>query len=256
MEIRDFTDMEKFEEIMGNWALATGLAAVAVGSKGEYISKCYNFTDFCNKLTKGSKEGRSRCEKCDKEGQGVYHCHAGLVDFTIPLVVDGQTIGSVIGGQVLPESPDEEKYRQVAREIGVNEDQYIRALRKVNVRSEAAINASANLLGKALNIFINAEYVKKKNDVIIDNLSSGVTVMQDLVKEIISKTAALQAIQSKQRMLALNASIEAARAGEQGAGFVVVAKEVEKLSAQSATVNTEVESIVRKISATIESINV
>lgn len=256
MEIRDFADMEKFEEIIKNWALATSLAAVVVGSKGEYISKCYNFTDFCTKLTKGSKEGRVRCEKCDREGRGVYHCHAGLVDFAIPLVVDGQTLGSVIGGQVLPEAPDEEKFRQVAREIGVNEDQYIKALHKVNVRSEAAINASANLLGEALNIFLNAEYVKKKNDMIIDSLSSGVTVTQELVNEIITKTAALQAIQSKQRMLALNASIEAARAGEQGAGFVVVAKEVEKLSAQSATVNTEVESIVRKISAALESINV
>lgn len=256
MEIRDFTDMEKFEEIMKNWALATGLAAVAVGSRGEDISKRYNSTDFCTKLTKSSKEGRARCEKCDKEGRGVYHCHAGLIDFAIPLVVDGQTLGSVIGGQVLPEDPDEEKFRQTAREIGVNEDQYIKALRKVNVRSEAAINASANLLGEILNIFINAEYEKKKNIVAIDSLSSGVSITQELVNEIITKTSALQAIQNKQRMLALNASIEAARAGEQGAGFAVVAKEVEKLAAQSATVNTEVDSIVRKISATIESIDV
>lgn len=256
MEIRDFTDMGKFEEIIGNWALATGLAAAVVGSRGEYISKCYNFTDFCTKLTKGSKEGRVKCEKCDREGRGVYHCHAGLVDFSIPLVVDGQTLGSVIGGQVLPENPDEEKFRQVAREIGVNEDQYIKALHKVNVRSEASIKASANLLGDALNIFINAEYKKKNNNVVIDGLSSGVSITQELVKEISSKTNALQAIQNKQRMLALNASIEAARAGEQGAGFAVVAKEVEKLAAQSATVNTEVESIVRKISAALDSINV
>lgn len=256
MEIRDFTDMEKFEEIMENWALATGLAAAVVGNKGEYISKCYNFTDFCNKLTKSSKDGRARCEKCDREGRGVYHCHAGLVDFAIPLVVDGRTLGSVIGGQVLPEAPDEEKFRQVAREIGVNEDQYIKALRKVNVRPEAAINASANLLGETLNIFINSEYAKKKNNVTIDSLSSGVSITQELVNEIITKTAALQAIQNKQRMLALNASIEAARAGEQGAGFAVVAKEVEKLAAQSATVNTEVDSIVRKISETIKSLNI
>lgn len=256
MEIRDFTDMEKFENIMENWALATGLATVAVDSKGNYISECYNFTDFCIKLTRGSQEGRARCEKCDREGQGVYHCHAGLVDFGIPLIVDGQTVGSVIGGQVLPADPDEENFRQVAREIGVNEDRYIEALHKVNVRSEAAINASANLLGDVLNSFINAEYAKSKNSKIIDNLSSGVSVTHDLVNEIIAKTATLQAIQSKQRILALNASIEAARAGEHGSGFAVVAKEVEKLSEQSATVNAEVESIVRKISATVESISV
>lgn len=252
MEIKDFTNMEEFEKIMSNWATATGLATVAVGSHGEYISECYNFTDFCIKLTRGSKEGCARCEKCDREGHGVYHCHAGLIDFGIPLVVNGQTLGSVIGGQVLPEDPDEEKFRQVAREIGVDEDQYIKALHKVNVRSEAAINASASLLGDVLNNFINAEYAKNTNSSIIDKLSSGVDTTHDMVDRITEKTAELRTLQNKQNILALNASIEAARAGEKGAGFAVVAQEVRKLSEQSAQVNAEIEDIVKNISQAVE----
>lgn len=42
MEIREFADMDKFEDIMNNWAKATGLATVAVGADGKYISGCYN----------------------------------------------------------------------------------------------------------------------------------------------------------------------------------------------------------------------
>lgn len=252
MEIKDFTDMEQFESIMANWAKATGLATVAVGSDGKYISECYNFTDFCIKLTRGSAEGCARCEKCDREGHGVYHCHAGLIDFGIPLEVDGVKLGSVIGGQVLPEQPDEAKFRQVAREIGVNEDQYIEALHKVNVRTEEAIKASAGLLGQVLNNFINAEYAKKKNGVIIEKLSTGVAETHDLVEQITMKTAELKGLQNKQKILALNASIEAARAGEKGAGFAVVAKEVGKLSEQSTLVNREVESIVQKISDAVD----
>lgn len=252
MEIRDFTDMQKFESIMANWATATGLATVAVGMDGKYISQCYNFTDFCIKLTRGSSEGCARCEKCDREGHGVYHCHAGLIDFGIPLEVDGQKVGSVIGGQVLPEQPDEEKFRRVAREIGVDEDAYIDALHKVNVRTEDAIKASAGLLGEVLNNFINAEYAKKRNSVIIDKLSSGVVQTNDLVEKITAKTAELKALQNKQKILALNASIEAARAGEKGAGFAVVAKEVGKLSEQSTVVNREIEEIVTNISAVVE----
>ncbi|MCH5270943.1 MAG: PocR ligand-binding domain-containing protein [Lachnospiraceae bacterium] len=253
MEIRDFTDMEKFENLMANWAKATGLATVAVGSNGEYISECYNFTDFCIKLTRGSKEGCARCEKCDREGKDVYYCHAGLLDFAIPLVVEGHTVGSVIGGQVLPENPDEEKFRQVAREIGVDEDEYIKALHKVNVRTEEEIKASAQLLGDVLNNFINAEYAKNMNVSIMDKMSSGVATTHDMVAQIIAKTTELKALQNKQKILALNASIEAARAGEHGSGFAVVAKEVGKLSAQSAQVNMEVEEIVRKISTAVES---
>lgn len=255
MEIKDFTDMEKFEKLMANWASATGLATVAVDANGKYISECYNFTEFCIKLTRGSKEGCARCEKCDREGKGVYECHAGLVDFGIPLIVEGETVGSVIGGQVLPENPDEEKFRQVAREIGVDEDRYINALHKVNIRTEEAIKASAFLLGDVLNNFINAEYARKMNSVIISKLSSGAETTREMVEQIIEKTTELKSLQNKQRILALNASIEAARAGEKGAGFSVVAKEVGKLSEQSAQVNMEVEEIVREISSAVEAMS-
>lgn len=251
MEIREFADMDKFEDIMNNWAKATGLATVAVGADGKYISGCYNFTDFCIKLTRGSKEGCRRCEKCDREGKGVYHCHAGLIDFGIDLTVNGEKVGSVIGGQVLPEHPDEDKFRQVAREIGVDEDKYIDALAKVNVRTEESINASAELLGQVLNNFINAEYSSKVNGEIINSLTSGVDEANHFVEEIKKKTGELRSIQSKQKILALNASIEAARAGEMGAGFSVVAGEVGKLSEKSSSVNKDIEDIIGKISEVV-----
>lgn len=131
MRIQDFCDMVKFEEIMSNWAKSTGLATVAVGADGKYISECYNFTEFCIDLTRGSTEGRKRCEQCDRDGNGVYPCHAGLVDFGIPITLDdGTVLGSIIGGQVLPENPDEERFRATARELGINEDKYIKALQK------------------------------------------------------------------------------------------------------------------------------
>jgi ligand-binding sensor protein len=247
MKIEDFADMAQFEAIMSNWATSTGLATVAVGADGKYISKCYNFTDFCIKLTRGSKEGCARCEKCDREGHGVYTCHAGLVDFGIDLVVNGEKVGSVIGGQVLPENPDEEKFRRVAREIGVDEDKYIAALCKVNVRTRDAIEASAELLGQVLNNYINAEYSRKRNEKLIGSLSSGIDETQHLVNEIVQSTGELKSLQSKQKILALNASIESARAGEIGAGFAVVAHEVGKLSESSSQVNTKIEKNITRI---------
>ena len=63
MKIQDFCDMNKFEQIMSNWAKSTGLATVAVGDDGKYISDCYNFTDFCIKLTRGCAEGKRRDRK-------------------------------------------------------------------------------------------------------------------------------------------------------------------------------------------------
>lgn len=252
MKIEDFTDMGKFESIMSSWADATGLATVAVGMDGKYISKCYNFTDFCIKLTRGSAEGCRRCEKCDQEGKGVYHCHAGLIDFGIDLTVNGEKVGSVIGGQVLPANPDEEKFRQVAREIGVNEDRYINALHNVNIRSEKAIHASAILLGESLNNFINSEYNTKYNGELIEHLTSGVGDSEKLVAEMRENTQKLAHIQERQKILALNASIEAARAGEAGRGFAVVAENVRGLSADCTELNNRISVSIEKISKVIE----
>lgn len=251
--IQDFADMKKFEKIMADWAEATGLATVAVGADGAYISECYNFTDFCIKLTRGCAEGKKRCEKCDKTGKGVYTCHAGLVDFAIDLEINGEKVGSVIGGQVLPQNPDEDEFRAVARQLGVDENSYIRALKEVNVRSEAAIKASAELLGETLNNFINFEYNQKYNGQLIENMSKGIAECEGLVEVIQNKTKSLNAIQARQNILALNASIEAARAGDAGRGFAVVAKEVGTLSQQSKELNEEISKTVLDISNAVHS---
>lgn len=255
MRIQDFTDMKEFEKIMSNWAEATELATVAVGVDGKYISGCYNFTDFCIKLTRGSKVGCERCVKCDQEGHGVYHCHAGLIDFGIDLVVNGEKLGSVIGGQVLPMEPDEEEFRKVAQEIGVDPDEYIKALRKVKVKSEASIHAAAELLGQVLNNFINAEYTSKYDSKILNRMNESAQQCTSLIEEIRLKTSLLKSTQQKQRILALNASIEAARAGDFGKGFAVVATEVGKLSEASSSLNHDIEGVVEEITEVVAKMN-
>ena len=255
INIKDFCDMEQFERIMSNWAKATGLATVAVGADGKYISDCYNFTEFCIGMTRKSPEGCRRCEKCDREGNGVYFCHAGLIDFGIELKVGDEVVGSVIGGQVLSEQPDDEKFRQVAREIGVNEDRYIEALHKVVIKTEDEIRASAELLGQVLNNFINAQYIEKSNKVIIEKLGTGAMDAGQLVDKIKEKTVQLNAIHGKQKILALNASIEAARAGENGKGFAVVAGEVGKLSEFINDINKDINKLVDEIGDVVHKMN-
>ena len=58
----------------------------------------------------------------------------------------------------MPESPDDEKFRATARELGINEEKYIQALHKVNVRTKDQIDASAELLGLVINNFVRSAY--------------------------------------------------------------------------------------------------
>lgn len=256
LKIEDFCNMKEFEAIMNDWAKSTGFAAVAVGADGQYISKCYNFTDFCIKLTRGSVEGKKRCEKCDREGRGVYSCHAGLLDFGIPITLkDGTVLGSVIGGQVLPERPDETAFRVTARELGVDEDTYIAALRKVPVKTRAEIEASSRILGDVINMFVRASYVDYVNEDMVGKLKNGIQKEASLIRLANIQTKEIQNISVKQKILAINASIEAARAGEMGKGFTIVAEEVQRLAEDMAVSSAEITKNLNELTATIKELN-
>ena len=256
MKIQDFCDMDRFEEIMSNWAKSTGFATVAVGADGEYISECYNFTEFCIDLTRGSTEGCRRCEKCDREGQGVYSCHAGLVDFGIPITLDdGTVLGSVIGGQVLEEEPDEDKFRQIARELGIDEDTYIEALHKVSIKTREEIEASASLLGDVINMYVRASYATAQNEAIVSELKDGIQQAAGQIDNANNSVKQIETFSKRQKMLALNASIEAARAAEHGKGFAVVAEEVQKLAQGMAVTSVAIREALNNLNDTITNLN-
>lgn len=254
MELKDFMDMKKLQDIQDAFSDATGLAAIAVGAHGEYITEGSNFTDFCMKYTRGSSEGLRRCVKCDNECSGVYFCHAGLMDFASDIMLGDTKVGAIIGGQVLPEPPDEEKFRKIAQELGIDPDEYIAALRKVPISTEKKIRASAALLADMVNQMVDLEYSKAVNSGKLDQLSGEVQHATQIIQTINTNTHSLKSIANKQKMLSLNASIEAARSGEAGVGFAVVAKSMGELSSQSATIYGDIEQSVAEVTDVVSNL--
>ncbi len=252
MKLSEFFDTSLLEQIMKEWSLATGMATIATDAEGNYITGEVGFTDFCIKYTRGSEEGLRRCVKCDNECSGTYYCHAGLMDFSIDIKVKDEVVGKIIGGQILPKEPDEEEFRKLAVEFGIDPDEYIAALRKIPIRTEEGIRASAKLLGDVVNQVVNFEYMKKKNERIISLLDNEIKESVTLIHDLNKKSANLAKIESQQKILSLNASIEAARAGEAGRGFSVVASQVGKLSADSSEINAAISKSLDQLTKAIE----
>lgn len=252
MRIKDFMDMKELQNIQDQFSTATGLAAIAVDAEGNYITKESNFTDFCIHYTRGSEEGLRRCVKCDTECSGVYFCHAGLMDFSADIIVEGEKVGAMIGGQVLPNEPDEGKFSGIAEELGIAPEEYIRAVRKVPVRSEREIRAAAGLLGDIVNKVVNLEYLKYQNDKKLRLFNSEITQTEKSSEVIKGQASQLVRIATKQNILALNATIEAARAGTTGAGFSVVARQMGELSRQSADVYAQLQEMAGRIYESVQ----
>lgn len=255
MDIRDIIDINKLQEIQDQFSDATGLAAIAVDNQGNYLTQGSNFTDFCMKYTRGCPEGNRRCIKCDTECTGTYFCHAGLMDFAFDIVVNGEKLGSMIGGQVLPDEPDFDKFRATAKELGIDPDEYINAVKRVPVSDEKKIRASAKLLELITNQLVSLEYAKKSDTGKLSELSSEITNATQIIETINTNTHSLKSIANKQKMLSLNASIEAARSGEAGVGFAVVAKSMGDLSSQSATIYGDIELSVVEVTKSIDKLS-
>ena len=110
LTIQDIFDMDFLQQFQDNFALSVGMTSITVDINGTPVTRPSRFTDFCMKCTRASEIGNKRCMECDRKGgeesartgrPAVYECHAGLMDFGVPIIVEGRQIGSVLGGQVL-----------------------------------------------------------------------------------------------------------------------------------------------------------
>ena len=99
---------ELINKIAQDFAQATSLAVVVVNIHGDEISELFNFTPFCQ-LMRQHPQHSVRCRMSDRCGgleaskidrPCIYRCHAGLTDFSIPLVIAGHLVGFVLCGQV------------------------------------------------------------------------------------------------------------------------------------------------------------
>ena len=103
----------------GSVLTATGMTAAVVDMKGKYITRGNSFTSFYSRYTNGK--------------------HNELREFTQDLTVGGFRAGTVIGGIVLGDYPDD------------------------SAPSQEVVSAGGQLLAEMLNLWANALYYRKSN---------------------------------------------------------------------------------------------
>lgn len=270
LRLEDVIDLEFLQSFQDNFAKSVGVASITTNIDGVPVTNPSCFTSFCMELTRKNDIGNSRCIECDRVGgersvktkkPSIYDCHAGLTDFAAPILLGERQIGTIVGGQVITSPPNKNKFREIAQEMGIDPEKYIKALEKVSIVEKERVEAAAEVLYMVANTLSKLGYeqykLKNMSKTINDSLGQISHSMEELasisIKSSENQHSLNDEIQNVQRisveiheildfikriadqtkMLGLNAAIEAARAGELGRGFGVVSKEIRKLSDNS-----------------------
>ena len=289
IKLTDVIDLNFLQRFQDDFATGVGLASVTVDIDGNPVTNPSRYTRFCQNYTHSTECGDKRCAESHRKGGEeaarlgkpvVYECHAGLIDFAAPILLEGRQIGTILGGQVLTDLPDEAKYRRIAREIGVDEEGYVEAVQEVRKLSKESIEAAANVLFIVANNMSKSAYQHRQLKAIADVLNDGISQISATMEELAASattvsqnqnslnqeiknvnavtgeinqvTALIKDIADETRLLGLNAAIEAARAGEAGLGFGVVAQEIRKLSADSKQTVGTIQEFTKTIKESVE----
>lgn len=130
-KISDQVNIELIQSIQDKCSKAMGLAFVTVDYRGRPITKYSGFTDHCA-LGRELQGFSEMCEQCDAHGglhsaitgqPYIYRCHADLVDFAVPLILDDNYLGSVMGGQVRLADAEERELEHILPRANWNKNE-------------------------------------------------------------------------------------------------------------------------------------
>jgi ligand-binding sensor protein/anti-anti-sigma regulatory factor len=154
-------NIKELQKIQDQFATATDIGTVIIDLEGEHLTAnskpCRACLDFIHTV----EEGVERCRQNDLAGErqafetrkpAIYRCHAGLVDFAVPIEVDGELVASMYGGQILAKPPDLEEHRRYALELGLDAEEYLQALKEVPIVPWPRLEAAAHLLYTIANL--------------------------------------------------------------------------------------------------------
>ncbi len=208
MNIGDLIDIDVLQNIQDQFSVATGFGAIAVDCKGKPVTVHSHFSEFCE-LIRSNPEKAKLCHQCDAHGglqatiagePHVYLCHAGLVDFAVPIKVSDNYLGAILAGQIrlTPEDENEVLCISSIEEDYSNNPIYKEAYEKLPITSVKKVKAAAQMMFFMANYIVEKQFVNKIQDELNKNdlkLMEAINIRSELEKSLTE--AELRALQAQ-----------------------------------------------------------
>lgn len=157
----EFLDVSVLDRMFHYFRILTGLHVGLMDVEGNCVyASDKRVAQRCRlcKLVQSTPEGSERCrEEFARAGHEAFRwgepyffeCWLGLMEWAVPLVVEGELVGSIICGQTIVGGEDEafeKNLLEQAREIGVPERRAVEGAREILVIQPETMKAAAEML--------------------------------------------------------------------------------------------------------------
>jgi AraC-like DNA-binding protein len=176
--------------------ILTGIKIALFSESGkEILSYPESHCLFCSKI-RSSEAGNNQCEisnkqsfeRCQKTKKiEIFHCHAGLIETTAPLIDNGAVIGYIMFGQIT-DNPDKKKLQKTLSEAiskyKTDDKGMDGAIYNIVYKNKEQINATSKIL-EACTLYVllsnmislrNENFVKNLNLFLLSHLSEDLSV--------------------------------------------------------------------------------
>jgi ligand-binding sensor protein/AraC-like DNA-binding protein len=154
LRIGSLLDLDHLQRVLEGFSEATGLATVTVDARGLPVTPPCAFTDFCKKMRADPVRSKL-CRGCDAHGglqavidgsPHVYRCHAGLVDFSVPVMAGETYLGTIACGQIRMPQGEEPAYLTSGPSSWLGDPEMEALYEQVPVMSRSRVRAAAQTM--------------------------------------------------------------------------------------------------------------
>ena len=215
-------EKELLQELLDQMSEQFNISTTLSDTDGTPVLRYSHFTELCQMHIRKCSEGLKRCKReAERRGKQceetqcpqVYECHAGIYDFTAPIILFGRRIGNIAGGQSFTKPPDDEMrshFRRYLDEIGVaNKDQAMQSIESHQINTPVQIERVAAIyfnIGKLLSNYFQFQsthnFWKDSMNRLNAELEQRVTQRTVQLEEIISELKRTQMQMIQQEKLA------------------------------------------------------
>lgn len=209
LAFKDMVDIGRLQELTDELYRSTGIPSAIIAVDGEVLTGS-GWQRICTEFHRRHPEimqlciesdTRLRSPSADGEEFAVYQCPMGLVDASMPVVIDGAHLANVFSGQLLTAPPDaavEAQFRARAQRFGLDEEQYMAAFREVPVFSIERFQGALSFLARLAHLVADIGLVRKRELEVSDRSR---LALLSLAEDQRAAAAALRASEEKYRGL-------------------------------------------------------